>query len=77
MFYGCTNLSYVKALFTTTPSDDYTKDWLAGVAATGTFVKSAEATWDVVGPNGVPEGWTVQTDEDISGGTEGIGYDEW
>ena len=62
MFNGCTNLSYVKALFTTTPSDDYTKDWLAGVAATGTFVKSAEATWNVVGTNGVPEGWTIVVD---------------
>ena len=62
MFNGCTNLSYVKALFTTPPSDDYTKDWLAGVASTGTFVKSADATWDVIGPNGVPAGWTVVVD---------------
>ena len=70
MFNGCTNLSYVKALFTTMPSGDYTRDWLAGVAATGTFVKSADATWDVVGPNGVPEGWTVLTDGEIPGGIE-------
>lgn len=33
--------------------------WLGSVAPTGTFYKSAAAEWDVTGPNGVPEGWTV------------------
>jgi predicted nucleic acid-binding Zn-ribbon protein len=59
MFYGCGRLNYIKALFTTTPTDTYTKDWVSGVASTGTFVKSKDATWDVTGVNGVPEGWTV------------------
>ena len=63
MFSGCTNLSYVKALFTTTPSSPYTQDWLRGVAETGTFVKSADATWDVVGSNGVPEGWVSGSEQ--------------
>ena len=62
MFANCTSLNYVKALFTTTPSDDYTRNWLSGVAATGTFVKSSSATWDVTGTNGVPSGWTVETE---------------
>lgn len=61
MFRGCTNLNYIEALFTTTPSDIYTKDWVNGVSSTGTFVKSNDATWDVSGVNGIPEGWTVQT----------------
>lgn len=61
MFFGCSNLKYIKAMFTTTPSTSYTNSWLSGVAATGTFVKNAEATWDVTGVNGIPEGWTVET----------------
>ena len=63
MFHGCSNLNYVKALFETTPSETYTNSWLSGVSSTGTFVKSKNATWDVKGPNGIPEGWTVQIAE--------------
>jgi hypothetical protein len=59
MFSGCSKLNYVKALFTTAPSSDYTRDWLNRVASSGTFVKNAAATWNVVGASGVPEGWTV------------------
>ena len=62
MFYGCTNLNNIKALFTTTPSSSYTNNWVYGVAATGTFVKSSVATWTVTGNNGIPSGWTVLTD---------------
>ena len=60
MFQGCYNLNYVKALFTTRPSDSYTMFWLDGVAATGTFVKNSSATWDVTGTSGVPSGWTIE-----------------
>ena len=64
MFYGCTNLNYIKAMFTTTPSTTYTQNWVSGVAATGTFVKSSEATWtDTFGPNAIPSGWSVETYE--------------
>ena len=62
MFYGCYNLNSIKAVFTTEPSDTYTGNWLSGVASTGTFVKSKDATWNVTGVNGVPEGWTVTTE---------------
>jgi len=62
MFYGCTSLNYIKALFTTTPSSTYTYNWVRGVAPTGTFVKSSAATWNVTGNNGVPTGWTVITE---------------
>ena len=60
MFQNCSNLNYIKANFTTTPSDDYTNCWVNGVAATGTFVKSPEAEWNVTGVNGVPTGWTIE-----------------
>ncbi len=62
MFFGCTNLNYVKALFTDEPSVETTQNWLSGVSHTGTFVKSKDATWDVMGVSGVPEGWTVITE---------------
>ena len=61
MFQGCTSLNYVKALFVENKRSDTTRNWLDGVASSGTFVKNAAATWNVVGANGVPEGWTVQT----------------
>lgn len=61
MFYGCTSLNYVKAMFITTPGSSYTKQWLDGVSATGTFVKRDSATWSVSGVDGIPTGWTVET----------------
>jgi hypothetical protein len=65
MFYGCTNLNYIKAMFTTTPSGSspnyYTNEWVSGVASSGTFVKNAVAQWNVTGANGIPTGWTVET----------------
>lgn len=60
MFNGCSKLSYVKAMFNDIPTS-HTGGWLSGVSPTGTFVKSAAATWDVTGSNGVPIGWTVET----------------
>ena len=61
MFYGCTSLNYIKAMFTTTPSNSYTSNWVYNVSATGTFVKSSEASWNVTGVHGVPTGWTIET----------------
>lgn len=59
MFYECSKLNYVKALFTS--NIGCCEDWLYGVSSSGTFVKNAKATWNVVGASGVPEGWTIQT----------------
>jgi hypothetical protein len=61
MFYGCSKLNYVKALFTTTPSDTYTQMWLQNVSSTGTFVKNSAATWTNRGVNAVPTRWTIET----------------
>ena len=33
--------------------------WVYNVSSTGTFVKSKDATWDVRGVSGIPEGWKV------------------
>ena len=61
MFRGCSRLNYIKAMFTTAPSIRYTQNWVQGVSAIGTFVKNSDATWNVTGPNGIPNGWTVET----------------
>ncbi len=66
MFEKCSNLNYVKALFTDKPSRETTGGWVSGVAPTGTFVKSKDAIWDVRGDNGIPEGWTVESDAGTS-----------
>lgn len=62
MFRSCTSLNYIKAMFTTTPDNNYTHDWVKGVASTGTFIKNSAATWDVTGDSGIPSGWTVVTE---------------
>lgn len=59
MFCGCYNLKYIHALFTTTPSNSYTYDWVSGVAESGRFIKNSAAVWSVTGTNGVPVGWNI------------------
>lgn len=61
MFSNCSSLNYIKAMFTTEPSGDYTFIWVMGVKENGTFVKNSSASWDVTGEEGIPEGWTVET----------------
>lgn len=62
MFYRCSSLSYIEAMFTTTPSRTYTNNWVYGVSSSGTFVKHIYADWDVTGVNGVPTNWTLTHD---------------
>lgn len=62
MFEGCTNLNYIKMLATDISASHCLSNWVSGVSSTGTFVKSKDATWDVVGSSGVPTGWTVIDD---------------
>lgn len=59
MFRGCSNLNYVKCLSQNTNN---TRDWLNGVAETGTFVKDANTTWQR-GPSAIPVGWWVEDDD--------------
>ena len=66
MFEGCTKLSYIKAMFLTDPNyqsnNVYTLNWVRNVAASGTFVKNSQATWNLTGDDGIPTGWTVVTE---------------
>ena len=60
MFYRCTKLNYIKCLATDISAPYCTKNWVSGVASTGTFVKNPDmASWPT-GDNGIPTGWTVQ-----------------
>ena len=62
MFRNCRNLNYIKASFTTIPSESFTNNWVSSVSLYGTFYKNSIADWDVTGPNGIPVGWDVITD---------------
>lgn len=64
MFSGCTNLNYVENYSINKESLPTTyypfNNWLAGVAASGTFVGKKAGTLDVwtSGASGIPNGWT-------------------
>lgn len=64
MFWGCSHLKYIKALFTIAPSSTHLSNWVSGVPASGTFVKSPDATWEnTFGVSAIPTGWTVEIAE--------------
>lgn len=65
MFSGCTSLNYVKCLATNISASNCTRDWLAGVAATGTFEKAPSMTSWTSGASGIPTGWTVIGDNKV------------
>ena len=62
MFEGCSNLNEVRCQMPSTYSSssigsNYAKNWLEGVASTGTFYTNADANWPS-GVSGIPTGWT-------------------
>ena len=59
MFDGCTNLKYIYALFTTTPSSSYTNYWVRNVSSAGQYYKNPSATYTTRGISGIPNHWTV------------------
>ena len=64
MFNGCTKLNSVTCLATNISATNCTTDWLAGVAATGTFYKPSSMTsWLIDNPSGIPLGWTEKPSE--------------
>ena len=60
MFASCVNLNYIKCLATNKSATGCTQGWVAGVAASGTFVKAASMTGWTSGAYGIPNNWTVQ-----------------
>lgn len=63
MFSGCTNLNYIKMLATDVSEYACLDNWVTNVAASGTFVKNANATLPT-GEDGIPSGWIVEDDGD-------------
>ena len=61
MFYNCSSLSYIKALFkyVDTVNNIYARNWVKGVAKNGTFVKNPAYTSISICTHGIPEGWTI------------------
>ena len=63
MFYGCSSLNEVRCQMPSSYSSsdigsNYTKNWLEGVASTGTFYTNADADWPSGSVSGIPTGWT-------------------
>ena len=59
LFNGCSSLRYIKCLAIDKSATSCVNTWVGGVAAIGTFVKDANATWST-GSSGIPSGWTVE-----------------
>ena len=61
MFNGCSSLNEVRCQMPSTISSgsigSNAKNWLEGVASTGTFYTNADANWPS-GASGIPTGWT-------------------
>lgn len=60
MFYNCKKLRYIKAMFTTGPSLNYTSNWVYGVSIFGLFIKNSSAGWNATSVNSVPLNWTIE-----------------
>lgn len=59
-FSGCESLSKITCLGNNQGSAQQNwRDWVVGVAASGTFYKHPDAVWST-GTSGIPTGWTVQ-----------------
>lgn len=69
MFWSCENLNYIKMLATDISATNCLYGWVNGVSSTGTFVKNPDATWEVYGSSGIPNGWTVKFDGEEDEGT--------
>ena len=67
MFNGCSSLCYIRCLATDISAYYATKNWVAAVAPTGSFVKDYHMTDWTIGIDGIPTGWVV-SDENIDYG---------
>ena len=59
MFNNSHKLNWIKALFTTKPSSQYTASWVNAVSANGVFVKNINANWTDTDFYAVPKGWKI------------------
>ena len=59
MFMSCANLNYIKMLATDVSASECLNNWVYSVPSTGVFIKNKDATWNVRGASGIPNGWEV------------------
>ena len=59
MFKGCTKLSKIRCMATSFANKS-TTDWVQGVRISGKFTKATGINWPS-GSNGIPSGWTVES----------------
>ena len=59
MFQKCSSLNAVTCLAPSIVINTHSKNWLSGVASTGTFTKLSTATWATNNVSSIPSGWTV------------------
>ena len=64
MFADCSNIKHIKMLATDISAQNCLQGWVSGVASTGTFVKHPSMTTLPRGDNGIPTGWTVETESE-------------
>lgn len=62
MFQGCTSLSTITCLAIDISANYCTTNWVNGVAAIGTFKKHSNMSSWTTGVNGIPSGWTVESE---------------
>lgn len=61
MFSGCSNMSYITMLALDISASGCMSSWVKKVEKQGgVFTKNVNATWNVLGDNGVPRKWTIQ-----------------
>lgn len=66
MFDNCNKLSYIKMMATNISAQNSLLWWVHNVSSQGTFVKNSNATWNVKGDNGIPNGWNIDYATGIS-----------
>lgn len=71
MFVRCENLSYILCTATDIEAENCTTNWMEDVSSMGTFVKSPSMELWETGENGIPLGWSVESevvvdDENVS-----------
>lgn len=59
MFAYNTKFNYIKMLAKDVSAEHCLTRWLDEVASNGTFVKHTNATWNIVGVDGIPSTWTI------------------
>ena len=63
MFYGCIKLNSIECRAIDITAPRCTENWVYGVSTSGSFIKDPIMNDWSYGPSGIPEGWTIDTEE--------------